>query len=168
MRGGIILRDIATARPKPCPAHALPPTASPPTPSSGGVTTPFVPTACSPGSSPRHYTAPQPAWETRENTVAAPPAPGLRITTPADRAIIENRGQTLTLQTDGGVPPYTWLANRQLLRQTHSPQTLWQPPGDGDYTLDVSDQNGNHARIHIRLQTPPERPATTVRLQPAH
>ena len=116
---------------------------------------------------PRHYTAPQPAWETRENTVAAPPAPGLRITAPTSGATIQNRGQAITLQTDGGVPPYTWLANRQLLRQTHSPQTLWQPPGDGDYTLDVSDQNGNHARVQLRLETPPERPAATVRLQPA-
>ncbi len=117
---------------------------------------------------PRHYTAPQPAWETRENTVAAPPAPGLRITAPTSGATIQNRGQAITLQTDGGVPPYTWLANRQLLRQTHSPQTLWQPPGDGDYTLDVSDQNGNHARVQLRLETPPEHPAATVRLQPAH
>ena len=82
----------------------------------------------------------------------------MRITAPADHATIENRGQAITLQTDGGVPPYTWLANRQLLRQSHSPQTLWQPPGDGDYDLDVSDQRGNHARIHIRLQTPPENP----------
>jgi len=91
----------------------------------------------------------------------------LRITAPADHATIENRGQAITLQTDGGVPPYTWLANRQLLRQSHSPQTLWQPPGDGDgdYDLDVSDQRGNHAHIHIRLQTPPEKPAATVRLQ---
>ena len=114
---------------------------------------------------PREYRAPQAAWDTRENTIAPPPAPALRITAPADHATIENRGQAITLQTDGGVPPYTWLANRQLLRQSHSPQTLWQPPGDGDYDLDVSDQRGNHARIHIRLQTPPEKPAATVRLQ---
>ena len=114
---------------------------------------------------PRSYTAPQPAWETRENTVAAPQAATLRITTPADHATIQNRGQAITLQTDGGTPPYTWLANRQLLRQSHSPQTLWQPPGDGDYTLDVSDYSGKHARIHIRLETPPARPAATVKLQ---
>ena len=114
---------------------------------------------------PREYRAPQAAWDTRENTIAPPPAPALRITAPADHATIENRGQAITLQTDGGVPPYTWLANRQLLRQSHSPQTLWQPPGDGDYDLDVSDQRGNHARIHIRLQTPPEKPAATVHLQ---
>ena len=116
---------------------------------------------------PRSYTAPQPAWETRENTVAAPQAATLRITTPADHATIQNRGQAITLQTDGGTPPYTWLANQQLLRQSHSPQTLWQPPGDGDYTLDVSDCSGKHARIHIRLETPPARPAATVKLQPA-
>ena len=116
---------------------------------------------------PREYRAPQAAWDTRENTIAPPPAPALRITAPADHATIENRGQAITLQTDGGVPPYTWLANRQLLRQSHSPQTLWQPPGDGDYDLDVSDQRGNHAHIHIRLQTPPARPASTVRLQRA-
>ena len=116
---------------------------------------------------PREYRAPQAAWDTRENTIAPPPAPTLRITTPTDHATIENRGQAITLQTDGGVPPYTWLTNRQLLRQSHSPQTLWQPPGDGDYDIDVSDQRGNHAHIHIRLQTPPARPASTVRLQRA-
>ena len=83
-----------------------------------------------------------------------------------DGAIIENRGQAITLQTNGNNPPYLWLVNRELLGQSHTPQTLWQPEGDGDYDIETTDRAGNHARIHIRLQSPQQKPAT-VKLQPA-
>ena len=115
---------------------------------------------------PRRYTAPKAAWNTKGDTGAPPPAPVLRITAPVDGAIIENRGQAITLQTNGNNPPYLWLVNRELLGQSHTPQTLWQPEGDGDYDIETSDRAGNHARIHIRLQSPQQKPAT-VKLQPA-
>ena len=115
---------------------------------------------------PRRYTAPKAAWNTKGDTGAPPPAPVLRITAPVDGAIIENRGQAITLQTNGNNPPYLWLVNRELLGQSHTPQTLWQPEGDGDYDIETTDRAGNHARIHIRLQSPQQKPAT-VKLQPA-
>ncbi|MDO4643531.1 MAG: penicillin-binding protein 1C [Cardiobacteriaceae bacterium] len=114
---------------------------------------------------PRHYTPPQANWITNQDTVPPVSTNTLRILSPIDHTVIENRGQSLTLQTIGGNPPYLWLINRQLLQQSQSAQTLWQPTGDGDYDIDVSDSSGAHHHIHIRLQTAPERIQNTVRLQ---
>ena len=75
--------------------------------------------------------------------------PGPEIAFPPDGAIVE--GQQLTARVQGGVAPFTWLANGAPVATSRTRQTVLDGLGPGFADLTVIDAEGRSARVSFRL-----------------
>jgi len=74
---------------------------------------------------------------------------GPEIAFPPDGAIVE--GNSLTARVQGGVAPFTWLANGAPVATSRTRQTVLEGLGPGFADLTVIDAEGRSARVAFRL-----------------
>lgn len=75
----------------------------------------------------------------------------LRILFPPDNATVESLDAGIGLSAAGGTPPYHWSANGQPLA---AGARFWQPDGAGYSRLSVTDRDGHHTAVTIRVELP--------------
>jgi penicillin-binding protein 1C len=83
---------------------------------------------------------------------AAAPGGAPKIVYPPDGALIEWRGEELSLEASGGKRPFRWLVDGKPLPPGLPRRTIyWQPEGIGFSQLTVIDADGHSARSTVRL-----------------
>jgi penicillin-binding protein 1C len=83
---------------------------------------------------------------------AAAPGGAPKIVYPPDGALIEWRGEELTLEATGGKRPFRWLVDGKPLPLALSRRAIyWRPDGVGFAQLTIIDAEGRSARSRVRL-----------------
>jgi penicillin-binding protein 1C len=83
---------------------------------------------------------------------AAAPGGAPKIVYPPDGALIEWRGEEISLEASGGKRPFRWLTDgKPLASEPPRRPVYWQPEGIGFSQITVIDAEGRSARSTVRL-----------------